>query len=102
MAIEEAPALRAPQPCKAVFQEATLQELPQHPLDHRAQRATLPHKTRGPDAEQLFEVLFHEPVERRFTRTSRPVNPATDLHAQPEAGGEAPAARGGGLGGHPS
>ncbi len=82
-------ALTAPQSCKAVLQEAALQELPQHPLHHRAQRPMLSGAAGGPNAQQLLEVLLGQPVERRFARTPRLVDPTADLHTSRPAGGRA-------------
>jgi hypothetical protein len=39
------------------------------------------------DAEELLHVLLDEAVKRRLARPPRSVDPARDLHAQPEAGG---------------
>jgi hypothetical protein len=39
-------------------------------------------------AEQVLEVALHETMQRRLARTPRLVDPATDLHAQTQAGGE--------------
>jgi hypothetical protein len=67
--------------------KTTLQELAQHPLDDWSQGSVLPYEAGRPDAKQLFQVLFDEPMKRRLARSPRPVDPASDLHAQPRAGG---------------
>jgi hypothetical protein len=72
---------------KPVLEQAALEELPQDPLDHRPQRAVAPGEALRPDPQQLLEVALDERVERRLARAPRPVDPASDLHAQPEAGG---------------
>jgi hypothetical protein len=95
---QDAPAARAaPEPGEAVLEQPAAQELPQHPLDHRPQRPVAPGEALGPDPQQLLEVALHEPVERRLTRTPRLVDPATDLHAQTQAGGRGAGGKGGGL-----
>ena len=67
--------------------DSAREEPAQHPLDHRPQRAMLPDEAGGPDSQQLLEVLLDQTVERRLPRPPRLVDPAGDLHAQPEAGG---------------
>jgi hypothetical protein len=80
-------ALGTPPPGEAVREKATLEQTAQHPLDDWAQGAVAAGETLRPDAQHLFEVRLDEPIERRLTRSPRPVDPAGDLHAQPEAGG---------------
>ena len=55
----------------------------------------LPVEAGGPDAQQLLEVLLHQTEQRRLTRPPRPVDPASDLHAQPQAGGRVAGTNGG-------
>jgi len=63
---QNAPAARAaPEPGEAVLEQAAAQELPQHPLDQRPQRAVAPGEALRPDPQQLLEVALDEPVERR-------------------------------------
>ena len=91
-----APALGAPQPGEAVLEQPAAQELPQHPLHDRSQRSVLAGEAVGPDPQQLLQVALDELEKRRVARLPRPVHPATDLHAQPQAGGESPARTAGG------
>jgi hypothetical protein len=85
-----------------VLEQAAAQELPQHPLDHRPQRAVAPGEALRPDPQQLLDVALDEPVERRVARTPRLVDPATDLHSRTRAGGEAQAEREAAYGGRAS
>ncbi len=41
----------------------------------------------GPDPQQFLEVRLDQAKQRRVARPPRSVDPARDLHAQPEAGG---------------
>jgi len=68
---------------------AALQELPQHPLDHRAKRPVLPHEARRPHPQQLLEVLLDQAKQRRLARPPRLVDPTADLHTSRPAGGRA-------------
>jgi hypothetical protein len=62
---ENAPAaLGAPQPGEAVLEQPAAQELPQHPLDHRAQRPVRAGEAPGPDTQQVLEVLLDEAEQR--------------------------------------
>jgi hypothetical protein len=70
-------------PCIAVFEHAALQELPQHSLDHRAQRPMLSGEAPRPSPQQLLEVLLDQAKERRLARTPRRSNPAG--HARGES-----------------
>jgi hypothetical protein len=63
------------------------EKLAQHPLHHRAQRTLGACEALWPHPQQLLEVLLHQPEKRRLPRPPRPVHPASDLHAQPVAGG---------------
>ena len=90
-------ALTAPEPGEAVLEQAALEELPQDPLAHRPQRAVAPGEALRPDPQQLLEMALDELVERGLTGTPRPVDPASDLHAQPEAGGRVAGGKGGRL-----
>jgi hypothetical protein len=81
-------ALGTPQPeGEAVLEEAALEELAQDPFHHRPQGPVLPDEAGGPHAQQLLEVLLDQTEERRLARPPRLVDPAGDLHAQPETGG---------------
>jgi nucleoid-associated protein YgaU len=62
-------------------------ELPQHTFHHRAQRPVLPGEAGRPHSQQLLQMALDQLEEGRLTRPPRPVHPATDLHAQPQAGG---------------
>jgi hypothetical protein len=64
-----------------------VQELPQHPFHDRAQRPVGADEAAGPEPQQLLHMAFDELVERRLARLARPIDPASDLHAQPRAGG---------------
>jgi hypothetical protein len=68
-------------------EKTAAQELPQHPLDHRPQRPVAPREAKGPDAPQLIELALDELIQRRLVRPPRLIDPASDLHAQPEAVG---------------
>jgi hypothetical protein len=70
-----------------VLEKAPFQEPAQHPLDGGAEWAMLLGEAVGVDAEKLPDVLLDEAAQRRLARPPRPVDPARDLHAQPEAGG---------------
>ena len=70
-----------------MLEEAALEELPQHPLDHRSKSTSVPGEAHGPHPQQLLQVALDELVKRRLARLPRPVDPAGDLHAQPRAGG---------------
>jgi hypothetical protein len=82
-----AAALGAPQPGEAVLEQPAAEELPQHPLHDRPQRAVPAGEAGRPDSQQLLQVPLDQLEERRVTRPPRPVDPATDLHAPPPAGG---------------
>jgi len=43
-----------------VFDESTPHEPAQHPLDHRPQGPVLPGEARGPDSQQLLEMLLDQ------------------------------------------
>ncbi len=65
-----------------MFDEAALQELPQHSLDHRTQGSMLLYKPRGPDAELLLKphqgtpaVRVHLDRGRRDGRDAVPPHP---------------------------
>jgi len=79
-----------------MFDESTAHEPPQHALDHWAQGAVGACEALGPHSQQLLEVLLHQTVERRLTRSSRLVDPTGDLHAADRPVGERPARAGGG------
>ena len=53
----------------------------------RLQRPVLPREAFGPDPQQLLQMPLDELEKRRLARLPRPVHLATDLHAQPQAGG---------------
>ena len=92
---ENAPAaLGAPQPGEAVLEEATLEELAQHPLDDRAQGAAGASEAPRPKTQQVLEVLFDQTEERRLTRPPWPIDAADNLHAEPEAGGRGTGGKG--------
>jgi outer membrane receptor protein involved in Fe transport len=48
---------------------------------------TLEARVRLTDVQELIEVLFDEAEERGLPRPARPVDPRTDLHVHPPAGG---------------
>jgi hypothetical protein len=52
-----------------VFEEATLEELAQDPLDHGAQGPMLPDEAGGPRSQQFLEKLLDQPQERRLARS---------------------------------
>jgi hypothetical protein len=57
-----------------MFDQATAHEPAQDPLDHRPQGPVLPGEARGPDSQQLLQVLLHQTEERGLARPSRLVD----------------------------
>ncbi len=90
-----AAALGAPQPGEAMLEQTAAQELPQDAFDDRSQRAVLAGEAFGPDPKQSFQMPLDELEKGRLARLPRPVDPATDLHAQPQAGGRVAGTSGG-------
>ena len=66
-----------------MFGQTAREELPQDPVHNGAQGAVGAGEPLGPDAQELLDVLLHETEKRGLPRPPRPVDPASDLHAQP-------------------
>jgi hypothetical protein len=78
-----------PSACETAFDEPKGEEGPEHPLDHRTQRAVRLGEALLVHAEELVEVMFHQTVERQLAGPARPVDPTADLHTSRPAGGRA-------------
>ena len=66
-----------------MFGQTAREELPQDPLHNGAQGAVGAGEPLGPDAQQLLDMPFDETEKRRLSRPPRPIDTASDLHAQP-------------------
>jgi hypothetical protein len=71
----------------SALDEATREEPAQHALDDRTERAVYLGEPLLVHAQELLAVLLDETKKRGFPRPARPVDPRTDLHATPTAGG---------------
>ncbi len=79
-----------PGACETALDEPACEEGPEHPLDHRTQRAVRLGEALLVHAQEFLEVLLNQTEERRVPSPPRPVDPTGDLHTSRPAGGRAP------------
>ena len=91
LALAEACRLGAYRPAHrtSALDEPTCEEGPEHPFDHRTQRAVRLGEPLLVHAQKLLEVLLNQTEKRRVPSPPRPVDPTDDLHTSRPAGGRA-------------